>query len=344
MRRTLAVVLAIVLMLSLSPGLAAADTRAGGTVVIAEGESVNGLSATGGTVIVRGTVDGDLRAYGGDVRVAESGEVTGKVRAYGSSVRIDGTVGENVLAYAGSVTLGETASVDQSFGAIAGDVTIAGEVGGDANVFAGSITLASTASIDEDLTYEGSLDDRGGEVGGVKQQTQELALFPPIGPLSILFGVLMFFANLLLGSILLYLGPRFADAAHETSVNEPLRTVGTGLAALVATVLAAVLFALMIIGIPIAVALLMAVVVLGWMAGVYGRYVVGAWLLSYTSQDSQYLSLLVGVLLVGLLGIVPFLGFAVRAVVLLLGAGVVTLGFVRVYELVTRNRGGLSNI
>ena len=344
MRRTLAVVLAVVLVLSLLPGLAAADTRVGGTVEVDEGETVDGLSTVGGTVIVRGTVEGDLQAYGGNVRIAESDEVTGKVRAYGGGVRVDGTVGENVLAYAGSVTLGETASVDQSFGAVAGDVTLAGEVGGDANLFAGSATLERTASVDEDVTYEGSLDDRGADVGGVTQRTQDLALFPPLGPLSILFGVLMFFANLLLGSILLSLGPRFADAAHETSIAEPLRTVGIGLGALVGGLLAALLFALTIVGIPIAVALLMAVVVVGWVAGVYGRYVVGAWLVSYTSRDGQYLSLFVGVLLVGVLGIIPYLGFVVRAVVFLLGAGIVTLAAVRVYELVTRNRGGLSNI
>ena len=344
MRRTLSAVLAIVLVLSMFTGVAAADTRAGGTVVIEEGETVNGLSATAGTVVIEGTVDGDLRAYGSDVRIAETGEVTGIVRAYGGDVRINGTVGENVLIYAGSATLGEPGTVDQSFGAVAGDVTIAGTVGSDANVFASEVTLAETATVEGDLTYEGELDDRGGTVGGVTQKTQELALLPPAGPLSIIFSVFMFFASLFLGSILLYLEPQFGDAAYETVTTEPLRTAGAGVAAVGGVALAMLLFAVTIVGIPVAVALLLVTIVLAWIAAIYGRYVVGAWLLSYTSRDSQYLALFVGVLLIGLLGIIPYLGFLVRAVVFLLGAGIVALAVLRLYDVVIESRGGLSNI
>jgi cytoskeletal protein CcmA (bactofilin family) len=344
MRRTLSAALAIVLVLSMFTGIAAADTRAGGTVVIEEGETVNGLSATAGTVVIEGTVDGDLRAYGSDVRIAETGEVTGIVRAYGGNVQINGTVGENVLIYAGSATLGETGTVDQSFGAVAGDVTIAGTVGSDANVFASEVTLAETATVEGDLTYEGELDDRGGTVGGVTQKTQELALLPPAGPLSIIFSVFMFFASLFLGSILLYLEPQFGDAAYETVTTEPLRTAGAGVAAVGGVALAMLLFVVTIIGIPVAVALLLVTIVLAWIAAIYGRYVVGAWLLSYTSRDSQYLALFVGVLLIGLLGIIPYLGFLVRAVVFLLGAGIVALAVLRLYDVVIESRGGLSNI
>jgi len=344
MRRVLSAVLTVALVLSLFTGIVAADSRAGGTVVIEEGESVNGLSAVGGTIVIEGTVDGDLQAYGSNVRITENGEVTGIVRAYGSDVRIDGTVGGNVLAYAGSVTLGETGDIDNSFGAVAGDVTIAGAVGGDANVFAGEITLAETATVEGDLTYEGELDDRGGTVGGVTQKTQELALVPPAGPLSIVFSVFMFFASLLLGSILLYLGPRFADAAHETARAEPIRTAGAGVAAVGGVAIAIFLFAITVVGLPIAVAILLVTIVLSWIAAIYGRYVVGTWLLSYTSRDSRYLALFVGVLLVGLVGIIPYLGFLVRTVVFLLGAGIVALAVLRLYDLVVESRGGLSNI
>ena len=344
MRRPLVVAFAVVFVLSLTAGVAAADTRVGGTVEVSADETVDDLSATGGTVVVEGTVDGDLRAYGGDVRIAEGGEVTGIVRVYAGSARIDGTVGGNVLVYAGSVRLGETGSVDRSFGAVGGDVAVAGAVGGDANLFAGSITLAETATVEEDLTYEGSLDDRGAAVGGATQRTQELALVPPSGALSVVFSVLMFFANLVLGAILLAVGPRFADAAHETTVAEPLRTAGVGLAALAGAAVASLLLAITVVGLPLAVALVLSTLVLAWVASVYGRFVVGAWLLSYTGADGRYLALLVGAVVVALLGLVPFLGTAVSAVVLLLGAGVVALALRRLYELVARNRGGLSGM
>jgi len=344
MHRTLSLLLAIVLVVTMFTGVVAADTRAGGTVVIEEGESVNGLSATAGTVIVEGTVNGDLRAYGGDVVVTETGNVTGIVRVYAGSVTINGTAEDTVLVYGGSVTVGESGYVDNSFGAIAGDVTLAGEFGSDVNVFAGTVNLESTATVGGDLTYEGTLNDRGGTVEGVTQRTQELALIPPLGPLNVVFSIFMFFASLFLGSILLYVGPRFADAAYETGTTEPLRTAGAGVAAVGGVALAIFLFAITFIGLPIAVAVLLVTIVLSWIAAIYGRYVVGTWLLSYTSRDNRYLALFVGVFLVGIVGIIPYLGFLVRTVVFLLGAGIVALAVLRLYDLVVESRGGLSNI
>ncbi|WP_458209401.1 hypothetical protein [Haladaptatus sp. NG-SE-30] len=52
--------LVLLLVFATIPGIAAAESRAGGTIVVEEGETVKGLEAFGGTVIVRGTVDGDL--------------------------------------------------------------------------------------------------------------------------------------------------------------------------------------------------------------------------------------------------------------------------------------------
>lgn len=336
---------ALVLVLAFLPGIAAADTRVGGTVTIDDGELVDGdVSATGGTVVVRGKIDGDLRAYGSDVRIEEGAEVTGILRVYGGDVHVNGTVGENALVYAGSVTLGETGSVDRSFGAVAGDVTIAGTVGDDANVFAGTITLEETAVVDGGLTYQGELVDEGGTVEGAVQQTKDLALVPPLDPILAVVGVLMFFADLLLGAILLRVAPRFAEAAVRTATGEPFRTFATGLVAVLATGLLVGLLAITIVGIPLAFALLLLAVVLAWVATVYGRYIVGAQLLSYTERDNRYLALVVGVVLVTLLGFVPYLGTAVRAFVFLLGSGVVVLGLRRLHELVSRNRGGLSEI
>jgi cytoskeletal protein CcmA (bactofilin family) len=344
MRRTLSVLLASLLVLTLFTGVAAADTRVGGTAVIEEGETVNGLSVTAGTVIVEGTVEGDLRAYGGDVVVAETGNVTGIVRIYAGSVTINGTASDNVLVYGGSVTVGKEGFVDNSFGAVAGDVTLAGEFDSNVNVFAGTIDLEPSAVVGGDLTYEGTLTDRGATVDGVTQRTQDLALLPPLGPLSVIFSIFMFFASLLLGGILLFVGPRFADAVYDTCATEPLRTAGAGLAAVGGVALAILLLTITIVGIPIAVAILLVTLVLAWIAAIYGRYVVGEWLLSYSSRDNPYLGLFVGVLLIALIGLVPYLGVLVRAGVFLLGAGVVALAVRRFYEMVVRSRGGLADI
>jgi cytoskeletal protein CcmA (bactofilin family) len=343
MRRTFALLVALVVGVALLPGIAAADTRVGGTVVV-DGQQTGDVSATGGTVVVTGTIDGDLRAYGGDITIAEGAEVTGIVRAYGGDVTVNGSVGGNALAYAGSVTLGSDGNVDRSFGAIAGDVTIVGRVGGDANVFAGTITIAETAVVDGGLTYQGELLDEGGTIEGVVQGTSDLALVPPLDPLLAVFGVFIFFGDLLLGAVLVYAAPKFADAAALTAQSEPFRTAGAGLTAALGVGIAITLLAVTLVGLPLAVALLLLAIVLAWVAAVYGRYAVGAWALSYTDYDSRYLAVVVGVVAVTVLGFLPYVGTLLRAVVFLLGAGVVALGARRLYELVSRNRGGLAEI
>ncbi|MEF8915089.1 bactofilin family protein [Natronomonas sp.] len=343
MRRSFALLFALVLGVALLPGVAAADTRVGGSVVV-DGTQTDDVSAAGGSVVVTGTVDGDLRVYGGDVRIAAGAEVTGIVRAYGGDVYVNGTVGGNALAYGGSVTLGETGSVDRSFGAVAGDATIAGTVGGDANVFAGRLTVAESAVVEGGLTYRGELVDEGGTVDGITQDVGDLALVPPLDPLFAVFGVIMFVSDLLLGAVLVYVAPKFADAAALTARSEPFQTAGTGLAAAVGTGLAVVLLAVTIVGLPVALALLAVGLVGAWVAAVYGRYAIGAWALSYTDYDSRYLAVVVGVVALTLLGFLPYVGVLLRAIVFLLGAGVVALGARRVYELVSRNRGGLAEI
>lgn len=344
MRRPLVLLLAALLLVVLLSAPAAADTRVGGTVVIGPDETVGDISATGATVVVQGTVDGDLHAYGGDVRVVEGAEVTGIVRVYAGTVTIDGAVGENALANAGGVTVGEAATVDRSVGAVGGDVSLAGRVGGDATVLAGTVTLAETGSVEGDLTHRGTLDDEGGSVDGVTQGMGDLALLPPLGLLTTVLEVLLFVGTLLLGTALLAVAPRFADTAARTARVEPLRTAAVGLAVTVAVCLAVGLLALTVVGLPLAVAGLALGAVLAWVAAVYGRYAVGDWVLSYAGVEHRPLALLVGVVGVALVGLLPYVGPGVQAAVFLLGVGVLALGLRRLYGLVSRNRGGLADI
>lgn len=344
MRRVTLILLGLSVVLSLFAGVGAAESMVGGTVVIESGETVNDVTATGGEIVVRGTVDGDLRAYGGDVHIAEGGEVTGIVRAYGGDVRIDGAVQGNALVYAGTTTLGETGTVDRSFGAVGSDVTIAGSVGADANVVASSITLTDSAVIGGSLNYYGTLQDQGGTVEGDIQNADDLALGPPTEAITFGFIGFMLLADLILGAVLLRIAPDFADAATDTVATEPLYTLGTGLAAVLGVILTVIVLTITIIGLPFAVALLMLAVVLGWFARVYGQYTVAAAVLGRVGVEDRYLALVVGVVGVTLLGLVPYAGPILAALAYLLGTGIVVLGLRAGYDLITRNPRPLSHL
>jgi len=78
MTRTALTLLVLVALLASLPAVAAAETRSGGTVVVDEDETVDDdLEAFAGSVVVRGTIDGDLTTAGGDVRIAETGSRPG---------------------------------------------------------------------------------------------------------------------------------------------------------------------------------------------------------------------------------------------------------------------------
>ena len=344
MRRPLLVAIVVCTALALVSGVAAAETLAGGSVTIDADETLGDTSATGGTVVVDGTVDGDLSVYAGDVHITEGAEVTGIVRAYGGTVTVDGSVGGNVLAYGGSVAVGPTADIDRSFGAVAGDVEFGGRIGGDASTVAGSVTLAETALVGGNLNHFGELRDEGGTVEGAIQDGNDLALGPPTGIFTTAFAVALFVGDLLLGAVLLRVAPRFADSAVDTIRAEPVSTGAAGLAAVLGTLVAVALLAVTIVGLPLAVGLLLSFLLFVWIARIYGQYAVGSLALSGTDHGNRYLALAVGVVGVTVLGIVPYLGTAVGIVVLGLGAGVVTLGLRSLWRLVAERRGGLADI
>ena len=94
-RRPLFVLLAAVLVGCLAPGMAlAAQFMSDDAEALVEaGTTVEGnLYATGQTVTIEGTVDGDLICAGGQVAVAKGGVVTGDLMCAGQSVEISGEV------------------------------------------------------------------------------------------------------------------------------------------------------------------------------------------------------------------------------------------------------------
>ena len=315
------VVVSLLLVAAVSP-VAAADSRTGGRVVVEAGETVDGLTATAGEVVVAGTVEGDLTAYAGTVRIVEGGTVEGRLRAYAGSVVVDGTVEGDILAYAGSVEVGRTGVVDDTLVAATGSVAAAGVVRGDVTT-TGDVRLSDGARVTADINYGGELDAApGATVGGQTRQTEEFDAIPsapPVsGPLFFLYGVL---TNLLFGGLLLRFAPGLLATVRDELERDPLRTAGTGIAAVVVAALAAVALAVTVVGIPLALAWVAVVVAVAWTADVSARVAVGAAALDRLERGNNRAAVVVGVVGVAVLAQVPYLGPVVRAIVVVAGAG-----------------------
>lgn len=328
--RSFVLLVTLIVVLATVPGLAAAEQRAGGTVVVAEGETVDGLEAFAGSVVVRGTVDGDLSAFAGDVTIAETGRVTGNVAGAAGSIRIAGTVDGDVSGGAGDVTIAETGTLGGNLDAGAGTVRIDGTIGGDVTVGAERIVLGSTASIAGDLTYDGQLQGPRSAVAGTVERDRSLGSssggFGPVPGFSeFVLGVYGFLVNLALGALLLLAFPRFSRQVADAAVEGPARSGAVGLLALVGVPFVLVLTALTIIGIPLAVVGAMLFGVLAWVGAVYGRIAVGTWLTAYTAVESRWVALLVGFLVVAVAVRIPFVGWIPELLVFLLGLGALAL-------------------
>ncbi|GAA0224016.1 bactofilin family protein [Haladaptatus pallidirubidus] len=326
--RAKATLLVVFLLVATLPATAAAEqTRTAGTVVIAEGETVNDdLTATAGSVVVRGTVNGDLTALAGNVLVARTGTVSGDVSAIAGNVRIEGTVTGNVESGGGNFVLAQTGTVGGSLEGAAGYSQLAGTVGGDVQVASDTLAVTETATIDGNLVYDAETFERapGATIGGTVRQDESMA---DVGPTPVpqipnwvgtLYG---FFVNLLLGVILLAVFPSFSEGVAERARGNPLFSAGVGLLLFILVPIVLVLFAITIIGIPISLLGALLFAVLLWVGTVYGSFSVGVWLLALADSANRWLALLVGLLVVAVVTQIPILGGLIQFLVLLLGFG-----------------------
>lgn len=336
-RRGIVLLVVALLVLSVVPGTVAAEPRVGGTVVVAEGDTVDGLQVVSGTVVVRGTVDGNLEAVGGSVVVAESGVVNGDLAVSAGSVQLDGTVEGSVEGAAGSFTLGESAVVEGTLDVGAGSAQLDGTVRGDATVGADRLTLGSTAVVGGDLTVDDGTElvrEDGATVEGTLVRTDLGGVSSGLvgGSIDWALTVWGFAANLLLGTVLLLVFPRFSRRVVDGVADTPAVTGGVGLGVLVGGPLVLLLVAMTVVGIPLVLFVGVPVLVVGgWVALVYGRFAVAAVALERLGYDNRWVALVVGVVGLGLVALVPVLGGLVDLVVFLLGLGALALGLYRSY-------------
>lgn len=331
-RRAGVAVLALVVLLAAGPSIAAAQSFQGAsdTVVVERGETYDSIEGLAGTVIVRGTVTGDISAAAGTVHVTESGTVGGNIAASAGTVQIDGTVGGDVSVAAGTLNVAETARIGGDLDAGAGYLGLDGTVEGSVRAGAETIALGPTAVVGGDVRYDAQTFTRAPEatVGG--QVVRDTSIGQGAGPefgsvpawLGALYGLLV---NLLLGALLLALFPTFSDRVAETVAENPARSGGVGLLVLVLVPVILVIFAITIVGIPLSLLGAFGFGIAVWVAVVYGQYAVAAWTLGYADTDNRWLALVAGLVAFAVLGAVPVLGGLLELVAFLLGLGALSL-------------------
>ncbi|EMA59448.1 bactofilin family protein [Halorubrum kocurii] len=325
-RRGVAVALVALLLLSTVTGVAAAQSVRGasGTVVVEEGETVSSVDALAGSIVVRGTVTGDVSGVAGTIHVVEDGRVEGSISGAAGDVRIDGDVGGDVSAGSGNVRVAETAAIGGDVSVGAGYVRIDGRIDGDVRVGAETVVLGPNADIGGEFRYDAvrfTQDPAATVAGGVVEDSSlrgEVGSFTVPDWVATGYGLL---ANLLLGALLLAVFPAFSARIAGRVSDEPAKNGGAGLLTLVGGPILLTLVAITVIGIPLAVLGAVTFGLAVWVGAVYGQYAVGAWVLRRAERDDRWLSLVAGLLGFAILGLVPIVGGLFVFGALLLGLG-----------------------
>lgn len=331
-QRLLTLVVGTLLVTSLFAGVASAQSGIGGTTVVERGETISSINGVYGTIVVEGTVTGDVSGVAGNVVVRQDGVVEGNVDGAAGNVRIAGTVQGDLSAGAGSIQITETGVVEGNVDVGAGDVRIDGTINGDAKIGADTIRLGETATIRGSLTYDGNLQGNRDAVQGEITRDRSLSAdqWSELRPVAEwIFAVNAFVLNLLLGVLLLGLFPNFSDHVADGVTTDPAKSGLVGVGVFLGIPILLVLVAITLVGIPIAIAGLIGFLVFSWMAVIYGRFAVGTWLLSYIDVDNRWVALVVGLVLAVIIWQIPVVGGLVNFVIYLLGLGALVTALAR---------------
>ena len=328
-------------------GAVAGDfTAFGGRVAV---DHAVGADATlaGGSVEVRAPVGDDLRVAGGDVNIASA--VGGELYAAGGNVALagSGSVARDASLAGGSVTI--DGRIAGRLRVAARHIVINGEVAGDAWLRAERIDLGPGAKIGGALSYRSTLPLRQAEgatvAGGAVAEDADLdddrhtgmhsGDMPGMSAPFWFASTFGFVGLLAVAALFALLLPGFSARVADAVGRSPWRAIGLGVATLVALPLLALLLVLTLLGIPLGIAVMAAyplLWLLGFVAGVLFvaqriRTVSRAGAPASSAATIGFVAL--ALLLVMLLGWLPFVGWLALLALTVAGLGACVLELVR---------------
>lgn len=290
----------------------AEDTnRLNNNITLTKDQTVNkDYFASGNNVILSGTVNGDAYLSGGNIIV-------------------DGTINGDLLAAGGTITI--KGNVVNNIRVAAGQVTILGNVGRNVTIAAGQIILTREAKITGSLTYWSSSKayiQPGAVITGRTTQNvppQKIPTRNIIGDITralITLKILNLLSYFILGLILLKLLPIHTRRKINILQTKPWISLGTGFLTVILFPFIFLILLITIIGIPIALILLAAFLILAYISVIFVSFWFGQIILnSLGTKNKGVWALLVGLIIYEMLTIIPLIGWIVSLFTLFFGVG-----------------------
>jgi cytoskeletal protein CcmA (bactofilin family) len=283
------------------------------------------------------TVTGGLVAAGANVEIL--GKVGGGLTVFGANVVTSGDVKNDLLAAGANVVL--AGKYHGKVKAAASNLTLSGTFDGDVNVRAARITVAPTAVIKGNLIYA-SADlnvQKGARITGEMIQRQVLVEkqwiekwgrqgIKAMIPIGIFFWLISLAALIIVGLLINYLFPKKTDAVIST-ISQPLwKNLWSGFIFLVVVPMAIIVSFITVVGIPAGIIAGILYGIAIYISTVYIGVWIGRKILGYLKKSMAtafFWPLVVGAIVIGLLTLIPIIGFFFRLFILLLTLGAMWL-------------------
>ena len=314
---------------------------ASGNIVRVEGVVNGDVLAFGGTVEVRGTVKGDLVSFA--KRIVVSGTVEGNIYNFSNSLDLDGQVNHSLYGLMQSLRVNDRGRVGEGMLVGAGDVSLEGEVKRSVNIYAGTADVSG--SIGRELAMAGdnlTLTNTARVGGNLSARVRHLANVHIADgatiagsreirlrgggrftrPIFYFFAAIWLAAAMLVGWLILILFPGFFQASTH-AVGSGWRSFVLGIAVLAGVPVAMILLAITLVGLPASLILLMAYLVAIYLAKIWVGAFLGRMLLkpAGSTKSDWMLGLLLGLLILTVVGYIPYLGGLLRFGMVCLGLG-----------------------
>jgi hypothetical protein len=313
---TLVAILVLLLAAALLPGAQALKTFSGGVVsidtpvdddIFAAGSMVNinapvnSAVVAGGTININAPVKGDVIAGGGQINL--NSDVGGKVVAGGGTLNLAGAVGTNLVAAGGQINVLSGTDVGKDAYLAGGAVVNSGQINGTLSVSAQSFQNSGSAGRVEFYQME------------TRREEKRPEAFDP-------FRLLIILGYLILGLILVrYLPKGFLSVDNEIR-SSPVIKIIVGFLMLIAAFVAIFLVAITVVGLPIAFAGFL-LVLLAWMlSGIFVAFSLGRWIGGKVKvSQSDLVLFLIGFIILNVVFLLPYVGGLVGIISLSLGFG-----------------------
>ena len=326
-----------------------------GQNITVEGTVLGDVYAFGQSVKISGDVGGTVFTGGANITIDAKSVET--VWAAGGNIELLGSVTRNAVLTGGTICVCDAATVGKDLGVYGGKLTVQGDVAGTlrgnvgkfvlsgksgrVKIEADEATLRSSAEIQGDLiltSVNEPVIEEGAQILGeqqllrpeAKESGQVLAALAPMFAFFFaMIKILVFIAKIIVGILLIAIFHRYVRRIMDTLVTKKWQSLGWGFLGIIVVPVAIVILFFILVGYPLGIFFTYVYSILWYLASIFVSLVIGEQIIKLFKKKGEislYLSFIIGIIILFVLGFIPILNILVRIFTLLFGFGAGAMG------------------